>query len=280
MFEMLMLPPILGVVGLIVAFFIYHIMTRHDHGEAAVKKISDQIHEGAMVFMHREYKMLAMFSAVLVIGIFISPLGVNTAIAFVVGALSSATAGYLGMFAATKANVRCAVAANKHGAAQALSIAFYGGSVMGLLVASLGLIGLGGLYYYFGGDPHTVHAIHGFGMGASTVALFSRVGGGIFTKSADVGADLVGKIEAGIPEDDPRNPGVIADNVGDNVGDIAGMGSDIFESYCGAMIACMAIASTMAIAAETKSAMMALPLMLASIGLVASLVGILMPMRV
>jgi len=176
------------------------------------------------------------------------------------------------MFAATKANVRTAVAAHNHGEAQALSIAFYGGSVMGLCVASLGLIGLGGLYWYFGGDSQSVHSIHGFGMGASTVALFSRVGGGIFTKSADVGADLVGKIEAGIPEDDPRNPGVIADNVGDNVGDIAGMGSDIFESYCGAMIACIAIASTMTIA--TREGMMFLPLALASIGLVASVCGI------
>jgi K(+)-stimulated pyrophosphate-energized sodium pump len=274
MFEMLMLPPVLGVAGLIVAFIIYHIMTGHDHGADAVKKISDQIHLGAMVFMHREYKMLGMFAGVLLVALYIM-LGFNTALSFLVGALSSATAGYLGMFAATKANVRTAVAANNHGAAQALSIAFSGGSVMGLCVASLGLIGLGGLYFYFGGDPETAHAIHGFGMGASTVALFSRVGGGIFTKSADVGADLVGKIEAGIPEDDPRNPGVIADNVGDNVGDIAGMGSDIFESYCGSMIACVAIASTMAIATETRSAMMALPLLLASIGLVASLIGML-----
>jgi len=275
MTDNLILPPFLGVAGLAIAFFIYHAMSRHDHGEDAVKKIADQIHLGAMVFMHREYKMLGMFAAVLVIGILVSPLGANTAIAFVVGALSSATAGYLGMFAATKANVRTAVAANKHGAPQALSIAFYGGSVMGLCVASLGLLGLGGLYYYFGGDPHTAHAIHGFGMGASTVALFSRVGGGIYTKSADVGADLVGKVEAGIPEDDPRNPGVIADNVGDNVGDIAGMGSDIFESYCGSMIACIAIASTMAIAADTKASMMALPLALAGIGLISSVVGIL-----
>jgi len=248
-------------------------MTRHDHGEDAVKKIADQIHLGAMVFMHREYKMLAAFCTVLVIGILVSPLGMNTAIAFVVGAVSSATAGYLGMFAATKANVRTAVAANNHGAAQALTIAFYGGSVMGLCVASLGLIGLGGLYFYFGGDAHSAHAIHGFGMGASTVALFSRVGGGIFTKSADIGADLVGKLEAGIPEDDPRNPGVIADNVGDNVGDIAGMGSDIFESYCGAMIACIAIASTMT--GATASAMMFLPLALSTIGLLASFAGIL-----
>jgi K(+)-stimulated pyrophosphate-energized sodium pump len=274
MSEMMMLPPVLGVAGLVVAFIIYHVMTRHDHGEDEVKKISDQIHLGAMVFMHREYKMLGLFAAVLLGGLAFF-LGADTAIAFVVGALSSATAGYLGMFAATKANVRTAVAANKHGAPQALSIAFYGGSVMGLCVASLGLLGLGGLYYYFGGDPETAHAIHGFGMGASTVALFSRVGGGIYTKSADVGADLVGKVEAGIPEDDPRNPGVIADNVGDNVGDIAGMGSDIFESYCGSMIACIAIASTMALAAETQSALMALPLLLASIGLVSSLLGIL-----
>ena len=266
-------PVVLGVIGLAVAFMIYHVMTRHDHGEGLVKQIGDQIHLGAMVFMHREYKMLALFALVLLVSLFVSPLGFDTALAFLVGALSSATAGYLGMFSATKANVRTAVAANKHGASQALAISFYGGSIMGLCVASLGLLGLGGLYWYFGGDPSTAHAIHGFGMGASTVALFSRVGGGIFTKSADVGADLVGKIEAGIPEDDPRNPGVIADNVGDNVGDIAGMGSDIFESYCGAMIASIAIASTMQIA--ERDAMMFLPLALASIGLLASFVGIL-----
>jgi K(+)-stimulated pyrophosphate-energized sodium pump len=271
--DYLALPPLLGLGGMLVAFLIYHIMTRHDHGDGVVKKIGDQIHQGAMVFMHREYKMLAIFSLVLLVGIFLSPLGANTAIAFTVGAVSSATAGYLGMFAATKANVRTAVAAHNHGAASALSISFYGGSVMGLCVASLGLIGLGSVYWYFGGDPDTAHAIHGFGMGASVVALFSRVGGGIFTKSADVGADLVGKIEAGIPEDDPRNPGVIADNVGDNVGDIAGMGSDIFESYCGSMIACVAIASTMAI--NIRAEMMFLPLALSSIGLLASVAGIL-----
>ncbi|HSG56818.1 MAG TPA: sodium-translocating pyrophosphatase, partial [Paracoccaceae bacterium] len=206
--------------------------------------------------------------------IYASPLGAGSALAFLVGAVSSATAGYLGMFAATKANVRTAVAAHNHGAPMALSIAFYGGSVMGLCVASLGLLGLGGLYWFFGGDPATAHSIHGFGMGASTVALFSRVGGGIFTKSADVGADLVGKVEAGIPEDDPRNPGVIADNVGDNVGDIAGMGSDIFESYCGAMIACIAIAATMQVA--ERPALMFLPLSLASIGLLSSFAGILL----
>ncbi len=272
MTDYLAIPTLLGVAGLAVAFIIYHIMSRHDHGDGAVKKIGDQIHLGAMVFMRREYQMLGMFALVLLVAIFVSPLGLNTSIAFVAGALSSATAGYLGMFAATKANVRTATAAHNHGPGMALSIAFYGGSVMGLCVASLGLIGLGSVYWFFGGDPHTAHAIHGFGMGASVVALFSRVGGGIFTKSADVGADLVGKIEAGIPEDDPRNPGVIADNVGDNVGDIAGMGSDIFESYCGSMIACIAIASTMAI--ETQAEMMFLPLALASTGLIASLCGI------
>ncbi|MGL4564298.1 MAG: sodium/proton-translocating pyrophosphatase, partial [Halioglobus sp.] len=266
------LPPALGLAGLAVAFVIYHIMSRHNHGDGKVKKIGDQIHLGAMVFLAREYKMLGLFALVLLVAIFVSPLGVNTAIAFLSGAVSSALAGYLGMYAATRANVRTAVAAHHHGQGLALSIAFYGGSVMGLCVASLGLVGLGTVYWFFGGDPHTAHAIHGFGMGASTVALFSRVGGGIFTKSADVGADLVGKIEAGIPEDDPRNPGVIADNVGDNVGDIAGMGSDIFESYCGAMIATIAIASTLAM--ETRSAMMFLPLALASLGLLASICGI------
>ena len=273
MTEYFVIPPIIGFAGLAIAFIIYHIMLRHDPGDGVVKKIGDQIHLGAMVFMHREYKMLAIFSVVLLVAIFVSPLGLNTAIAFIAGALSSATAGYLGMFAATKANVRTTVAAHNHGQKTALSVAFYGGSVMGLCVASLGLVGLGGVYWYFGGDPGTAHAIHGFDMGASVVALFSRVGGGIFTKSADVGADLVGKIEAGIPEDDPRNPGVIADNVGDNVGDIAGMGSDIFESYCGAMIACVAIASTMTVAA-TRDAMMFLPLALATIGLLASVCGI------
>ncbi|MDM3870243.1 sodium-translocating pyrophosphatase [Porticoccus sp. W117] len=264
-----LLPPLLGVVGLIVAFFIYRIVVRYPEGEASIKKIADQIHIGAMVFMRREYSMLAIFAAVLLVLIYFSDLGGGTALAFLVGALSSAIAGWLGMFSATKANVRTATAANTKGPAAALSVAFFGGSIMGLCVASLGLVGLGSLYYYFGGDPHTAHTLHGFGMGASVVALFSRVGGGIYTKSADVGADLVGKVEAGIPEDDPRNPGVIADNVGDNVGDVAGMGSDIFESYCGSMIASIAIAATV-----NSSELMFLPLALASIGLVASVLGI------
>jgi len=277
-------PPVMGVLGLVCAFIIYLLMSRYPEGDEKIKKIANAIHEGAMVFLYREYMMLSLFAGTLFVIILVSPLGFNTAISFAVGAVSSAAAGYLGMFAATRANVRTTTAAQNVGAAGALTVAFYGGSVMGLCVASLGLVGLGSLYWFFGGDPQTAHAIHGFGMGASSVALFSRVGGGIYTKSADVGADLVGKIEAGIPEDDPRNPGVIADNVGDNVGDIAGMGSDIFESYCGAMIATIAIASTLAVdgafgiealAPETgQPALMFLPLALASLGLVCSIAGI------
>ena len=267
-----LLPPLLGLFGMLAAFFVYTLVMKYPDGEDKVKKIGDQIHSGALAFMKTEYKYLLVFIAVLVLlsQIF---LGTETSIAIVVGASCSSLAGFIGMYAATKANVRTATAAQQDGAAAALSVSFYGGSVMGLCVASLGLIGLGGLYYFYAanGASH-VHALEGFGMGASVVALFSRVGGGIFTKSADVGADLVGKIEAGIPEDDPRNPGVIADNVGDNVGDVAGMGSDIFESYCGSMIASIAIAYT--ITASNSESLMMLPLGLASIGLVASIVGI------
>jgi K(+)-stimulated pyrophosphate-energized sodium pump len=264
------IPPLMGVIGLVVAYILYGMVMKYPEGDAAIKKIGDQIHEGAMVFMKREYQILLMFLAAQIVLTFIF-LGSSVAIAVVVGAASSSIAGWIGMYSATKANVRTATAAQTDGAASALSVAFFGGSIMGLSVASLGLIGLGGLYWYLGGDAHS---LEGFGMGASTVALFSRVGGGIFTKAADVGADLVGKIEAGIPEDDPRNPGVIADNVGDNVGDVAGMGSDIFESYCGAMIATIAIAATSVAVADGQANMMALPLGLAAIGLVASIIMI------
>jgi K(+)-stimulated pyrophosphate-energized sodium pump len=222
--------------------------------------------------------MLVIFAAVLLLPLWYF-LGWQTAFCFLLGALASGTAGYIGMNTATRANVRTTTAAHNEGAAAALTVAFFGGSIMGLAVASLGLLGLGIVYFMFSSDLEHVHAIHGFAMGASVVALFSRVGGGIFTKSADVGADLVGKIEAGIPEDDPRNPGVIADNVGDNVGDVAGMGSDIFESYCNSMIASIAIASTMALAATEalggQAAMMNLPLAMASLGLLCSIGGIL-----
>jgi K(+)-stimulated pyrophosphate-energized sodium pump len=270
-------PPLLGVVGLIAAFIVYRIVKQYPAGEGLVTEIADAIHQGAMVFMRREYSILGAFGLVVVVLLFIGFQSWRTPVAFIVGALCSATAGYIGMYAATKANVRTTVAANTQGASQALSVAFFGGSVMGLVVASMGLLGLGLLYYFFGAEH--AEAIHGFGMGASVVALFSRVGGGIYTKSADVGADLVGKVEAGIPEDDPRNPGVIADNVGDNVGDVAGMGSDIFESYCGSMIATIAIASTMSLAAVAtlsgeREQLMFAPLALASVGLICSILGI------
>ena len=252
---------------MVTAFIIFRLVLSYSEGNAEVKRIGDLIHSGAMKFMRTEYVYLLIFVLVLTVLVYFA-LNWQTAVAVVVGASSSALAGFIGMYAATKSNTRTAAAAQDKGPATALSISFYGGSIMGLCVASLGLLGLGGLFFFLGEG----HYLEGFGMGASVVALFSRVGGGIFTKSADVGADLVGKVEAGIPEDDPRNPGVIADNVGDNVGDVAGMGSDIFESYCGSMIATIAIAYTIQ-SADSESLMM-LPLLLASIGLVASLVGI------
>lgn len=269
--------PAMGVTGMVVAFLIYGYILSFPTGEGKVLKIGNAIHHGAMVFMRREYQVLGLFVAFLFPWLYIY-LGSNTALSFLVGALCSGVAGGIGMYTATNANVRTTMAAHNQGTASALTVSFFGGSIMGLSVASLGLIGLGFLFLLFGGSPESSHAIHGFGMGASTVALFARVGGGIFTKSADVGADLVGKIEAGIPEDDPRNPGVIADNVGDNVGDVAGMGSDIFESYCGSMIATIAIASTMspvALAAiGLQSNLMVLPLLLATTGLICSILGI------
>ena len=264
----LIIPPALGILGMVMAFVVYKLVMKYPDGEDNVKKIGDQIHAGALAFMKTEYKYLSIFIAVIVLLAWYA-LGPYTAISIVVGAICSSVAGFIGMYAATKANVRTATAAQKDGPAAALSVSFYGGSIMGLCVASLGLIGLGGLYYFYIPAEIDPHKLEGFAMGASVVALFSRVGGGIFTKSADVGADLVGKIEAGIPEDDPRNPGVIADNVGDNVGDVAGMGSDIFESYCGSMIASIAIAYTLG-----NQDMMMLPLALASIGLIASIIGI------
>jgi K(+)-stimulated pyrophosphate-energized sodium pump len=272
------LPVILGAVGLYAALKVYRMVLKYPEGEGKVVDIAGQIHRGAMVFMRREYTYLLIFVAVVSVLIFFSDLGIRTTFAFLIGALCSGVAGYLGMYAATHANVRTTTAAKEEGAESALAVAFFGGSVMGLCVASMGLLGIGFLYLLFGGDPETAHVIHGFGMGASSVALFSRVGGGIFTKSADVGADLVGKLEAGIPEDDPRNPGVIADNVGDNVGDVAGMGSDIFESYCGSIIATIAIASTLpatvfAVLGEQVD-LMFLPLALASAGLLCSILGI------
>jgi K(+)-stimulated pyrophosphate-energized sodium pump len=271
-------PVLMGVVGVIAAALLYATVVRYPAGEGKVAEIAEAIHTGAMAFIRREYTILWGFAIAVAVLIWLSGLGLETTIAFLVGAATSSIAGWVGMYTATRANVRTTVAANQRGAGPALTIAFFGGSIMGVTVASMGLLGLGSLYLVFGGDPETAHHLHGFGMGASIVALFSRVGGGIFTKSADVGADLVGKIEAGIPEDDPRNPGVIADNVGDNVGDVAGMGSDIFESYCGSMIATIAIASTLPVVAFERfgpqSALMGLPLLLAATGLLCSLLGI------
>ncbi len=273
------LPISLGILGLIAAFLVYAKILQTPAGEGRVKEISDEIHLGAMVFMASEYKRLAIFCLICIAALYLG-LGADTAISFTLGALCSGVAGYIGMYSATKANVRTAVAANSEGAAAALNVAFFGGSIMGLTVASMGLLGIGILYHFMGGTAHGVEAIEGFAMGGSSVALFSRVGGGIFTKSADVGADLVGKVEAGIPEDDPRNPAVIADNVGDNVGDVAGMGSDIFESYCGSMIASIALAASMSIEmvnglGGNQGALQFMPLALASTGLVCSLIGIL-----
>ncbi len=280
--------PLVGVAGLALAFMVLRYIIRQPAGEGRVAEIAEEIHLGAMVFMRREFWLISIFALIVGVALFLSPEhGWKWALAFFGGCLSSSFAGFVGMHTATKANVRTTVAANTSGQAKALSIAFSGGSVMGLTVASVGLIGLGVLFMCFGGNVEDVHILEGYAMGASLVALFYRVGGGIFTKAADVGADLVGKVEAGIPEDDPRNPGVIADNVGDNVGDVAGMGSDIFESYCGAQIATIAIAATAITAAAppsgvavamdegTRAAQMFLPLALTTMGLVCSVLGIL-----
>ena len=277
MFNLDLLPIYLGIIGLITAFFLYKFILGFSAGEGKIVEIADEIHLGAMTFIKKEYSILFVFSLLLTAGVFVG-LGAESTLAFVIGALCSSATGFIGMYTSTKANVRTTNSANKFGISESLTVAFFGGSIMGLTVAAMGLLGLGVLYFLFGGDPKTASVIHGFGMGASVVALFSRVGGGIFTKCADVGADLVGKVEAGIPEDDPRNPGVIADNVGDNVGDVAGMGSDIFESYCGSIIASIAIASTLSVSLINqlgpRESLMFLPLALASLGLLCSISGI------
>jgi K(+)-stimulated pyrophosphate-energized sodium pump len=273
------LAPVLALGGLVLAAVIYLHVKRQPEGSDKMREIAGLIHEGAMVYLKRQYTILLIFIVVVaaLLGVFIST---NTAIAYVCGAIASMLAGFFGMKAATRANVRTTEAANLHkpDTAGALSVAFLGGSVMGLSVASLGLLGVGGLFWFYG-DPSTAVVINGFAMGASTIALFARVGGGIYTKTADVGADLVGKIEAGIPEDDPRNPGVIADNVGDNVGDVAGLGADIFESYVGSIIASIAIGATAIAGTKVaglgeSTSLMALPIVLAMVGLVASVLGI------
>lgn len=271
------LVPLLGIGGLAVAFVIYSRLSAQSAGDGKVVEIAQEIHQGAMVFMRRELTLIGMFA--LVVGGLLMLKDPWESLAFFLGASASSIAGFVGMYSATRVNVRTAVAAHDHGAGRALTTAFFGGSIMGLTVASMGLLGVGGLFVFFGETKQDIHIIHGFAMGASLVAIFYRIGGGIFTKAADVGADLVGKVESGIPEDDPRNPGVIADNVGDNVGDVAGMGADLFESYCNAMIASMAIAATLTIAQWEsiefdRGSLMFLPLALAATGLLCSLFGI------
>ena len=267
------LAPWFGIGGMVVAFFIYLYISKQDEGNEKMKELAKLIHDGAMVFLKREYTILLGF-IIVVTGFLYMQIAPQTALAYVAGAMCSMFAGFFGMKGATKANVRTAQAALTHGEAKALSVSFFGGSVMGLSVASLGLLGVGVFFLLFGQSVDTAHYISGFAMGASSIALFARIGGGIFTKTADIGADLVGKIEAGIPEDDPRNPGVIADMVGDNVGDTAGMGADIFESYVGSIIATIAIGATSAMTQSMPIKFMALPLILAMLGLVASLFGI------
>ena len=223
-----------GILALLIAAMLSSSIMKAEAGNELMQEISGHIHEGAMAFLYREYKALAVFILVvaIIIGIFLAPM---TAVCFIAGAVFSILAGYCGMNVATKANVRTTAAA-EHGMPQALQIAFSGGSVMGLGVVGLGITGVALAFALFGENGANMDIVTGFGLGASSIALFARVGGGIYTKAADVGADLVGKVEAGIPEDDPRNPATIADNVGDNVGDVAGMGADLFESYVGAII--------------------------------------------
>ena len=272
--------PLLGLVGLLVALGLYYYVRGQSTGTDLMRDLSDQIHDGAMAFLRREYTVLAVFVLVVAVLLFWA-IGSTTSLAYISGALSSVLAGFFGMKAATRANVRTSAAAKESGQGKALRVAFFGGAVMGLSVAALGLVGVGIWYWILAAEAITpadfrsfAEIISGYAMGASSIALFARVGGGIYTKAADVGADLVGKVEAGIPEDDPRNPATIADNVGDNVGDVAGMGADIFESYVGSVIATIAIGASSALYAANRAEAVALPLLTVMIGLLASLVGI------
>ena len=271
------LVPLVGLVALIFAGFLAMSINKIDVGTDRMREISSYIHEGAMTFLTREYKYLIIFVIVLAVILAIG-IDVLTALSFVVGALFSALTGYFGMKVATQANVRTANGAKEGGMNKALSVAFSGGAVMGMSVVGLGILGVGGLFIILSGlrDPlEASEIITGFALGASSIALFARVGGGIYTKAADVGADLVGKVEAGIPEDDPRNPAVIADNVGDNVGDVAGMGADLFESYVGSIISAIALGLIATnIHGEAYGINGALfPLLLSAVGIIASIIG-------
>ncbi|HHW03686.1 MAG TPA: sodium-translocating pyrophosphatase [Thermoanaerobacterales bacterium] len=268
--------PVMGIVALAFAYMLAMRVVKSPAGDERMREISDAIHEGAMAFLFREYRTLAVFVIVMfaVISIFINW---QTAVSYITGTIASVSAGFIGMNVATRANVRTANAAQE-GQNKALAIAFSGGAVMGMSVVGLGLLGLGILYFIFGNpaDIKSFDVINGFALGASSIALFARVGGGIYTKAADVGADLVGKVEAGIPEDDPRNPAVIADNVGDNVGDVAGMGADLFESYVGSIVSGMAIG---AVAVSTATGQpygikgIIFPMVIAAAGILSSIIG-------
>ena len=255
---------ILGICALLFAFYLTKKVGRQDAGTDRMKEIAAFIHEGARAFLTAEYKILIVFVAVLFILIGVGIGNWVTAVCFLVGALFSTVAGYIGMNVATKANVRTAAAAKDSGMNKALSIAFSGGAVMGMAVVGFGLFGAGVIYAL----TKNPDVLSGFSLGASSIALFARVGGGIYTKAADVGADLVGKVEAGIPEDDPRNPAVIADNVGDNVGDVAGMGADLFESYVGSLVSAITLGVVYA-----KESGAIFPLVIAALGVLASVIG-------
>ncbi|MGL5964373.1 MAG: sodium-translocating pyrophosphatase [Fusobacteriaceae bacterium] len=267
--QMLYLGVVAGIVALTAAFFYSKKVEAYQIDIPKVAEITAAIREGAMAFLKAEYKILVWFvtGIAVLLGIFLSK---EVALCFVLGALVSALAGNLGMRIATKANGRTSIAAKNGGLSKALDVAFAGGAVMGLSVVGLGMIGLSVLFLVFGMSQKSIEIITGFGMGASSIALFARVGGGIYTKAADVGADLVGKVEAGIPEDDPRNPATIADNVGDNVGDVAGMGADLFESYVGSIIAAVAIGATMT---SMSTQYMIAPLMISAFGIIASILA-------
>ncbi len=268
--------PYFGIAGLIIAYLIYRSVLSYDVGTEKMREISELIHDGAMVFLKAEYQILSIFVAIVAALIFFL-ISHATAYAFLGGAACSMFAGFFGMKAATRANVRTSAAANKEGMGAALMVAFGGGSVMGLAVASLGLAGVTIAYALVDSSSAANYTVlSGFAMGASSIALFARIGGGIYTKAADVGADLVGKVEANIPEDDPRNPATIADNVGDNVGDTAGMGADIFESYVGSVIATIAIAAaaTNFVDMSMQSNALLLPIALIIVGLIASVIGV------
>lgn len=256
--------PVTAVLALVFAGYLALKVTRQSEGSDRMKEIAAAIAEGARAFLSAEYKILVIFVAVLFVLIGFGIGSWTTAICFVVGALFSTIAGYCGMTVATKANVRTANAAKEHGMNKALSVAFSGGAVMGMCVAGLGALGVSLIYMI----TKNIDVLSGFSLGASSIALFARVGGGIYTKAADVGADLVGKVEAGIPEDDPRNPAVIADNVGDNVGDVAGMGADLFESYVGSLVSALTLG---AVVAATSGVLF--PLLIAGCGLLASIIG-------